>query len=159
MLNQNPKPYFNQVAMIESQYESKRRNLTNSNNASLLQNKSPLRERESTPSLTQTRTASTRLHECILKGHFRMARKSLSRLSAHAGISRPWLVWDRRPYRGGRAIKTIVRIMGIRLRSLWSIKIMRCSISVSAVPFRWSAMVSSWPRSQNSNRNNPRILE
>jgi hypothetical protein len=47
MLNQNPKPYFNQVAMIESQYESKRRNLTNSNNASLLQNKSPMRERES----------------------------------------------------------------------------------------------------------------
>jgi hypothetical protein len=33
--------------MIESQYESKRRNLTNSNNASLLQNKSPMRERES----------------------------------------------------------------------------------------------------------------
>lgn len=92
MLNQNPKPYFNQVAMIESQYESKRRNLTNSNNASLLQNKSPLRERESTPSLTQTRTASTRLHECILKAQFRMARKSLSRLSAHAGTSRPWLV-------------------------------------------------------------------
>lgn len=49
MLNQNPKPYFNQVTMIESQYESKRRNLTNSNNSSLLQNKSPLRERESTP--------------------------------------------------------------------------------------------------------------
>lgn len=47
MLNQNPKPYFNQVAMIESQYESKRRNLASSNNSSLLQNKSPLRERES----------------------------------------------------------------------------------------------------------------
>jgi hypothetical protein len=45
MLNQNPKPYFNQVAMIESQYESKRRNLASSNNGSLLQNKSPMRER------------------------------------------------------------------------------------------------------------------
>lgn len=43
MLNQNPKPYFNQVAMIESQYESKRKLPFNSNNASLLQNKSPLR--------------------------------------------------------------------------------------------------------------------
>lgn len=48
MLNQNPKPYFNQVAMIESQYESKRRMHAPANNASLLQNRSPVREREST---------------------------------------------------------------------------------------------------------------
>ena len=51
MLNQNPKPYFNQVAMIESQYESKRRIQPPSNNSSLLQNRSPVRERESTPIL------------------------------------------------------------------------------------------------------------
>jgi hypothetical protein len=47
MLNQNVKPYFNQVTMIESQYESKRKQLINPNNQSLLQNKSPIRERES----------------------------------------------------------------------------------------------------------------
>lgn len=45
MLNQNQKHYFNQVAMIESQYESKRKQLTN--NSGLLQNRSPLRDRES----------------------------------------------------------------------------------------------------------------
>lgn len=45
MLNQNQKHYFNQVTMIESQYESKRKQLAN--NSGLLQNRSPLRERES----------------------------------------------------------------------------------------------------------------
>jgi hypothetical protein len=42
-MNQNPKPYFNQVAMVESQYESKRKMTVSPNSASLLQNKSPLR--------------------------------------------------------------------------------------------------------------------
>lgn len=41
MLNQPGKNHFCQVAMIESQYESKRKNLLP--NSSLLSNKSPLR--------------------------------------------------------------------------------------------------------------------
>jgi hypothetical protein len=43
MINQNPKPYFNQVAMVESQYESKRKLVPNTKSSTLLQNKSPLR--------------------------------------------------------------------------------------------------------------------
>ena len=48
MLNPNRRNYFNQVNMVESQYDSKR--LNNSNNSSLIHNRSPLRERESIPS-------------------------------------------------------------------------------------------------------------
>lgn len=44
MQGQAHKPYFNQIAMIESQYESKRKAPLSS--ASLLQTRSPLRERE-----------------------------------------------------------------------------------------------------------------
>ena len=50
MLNQNPKNYFNQVAMIESQYESKRKHPANS--SSLMNKRSPMRERESTAIFT-----------------------------------------------------------------------------------------------------------
>lgn len=45
MLNQGPKIPFTQVAMIESQYESKRKNMMHPN-SSLLSNKSPMRERQ-----------------------------------------------------------------------------------------------------------------
>ena len=38
MFNPTKKSYFNQVNMVESQYDSKK-----SNNSSLLQNRSPLR--------------------------------------------------------------------------------------------------------------------
>lgn len=44
MLNQTAKNHFSQVAMIESQYESKRKNMLPS--SSLLSNKSPMRERQ-----------------------------------------------------------------------------------------------------------------
>jgi hypothetical protein len=51
LMNLNSKPYFNQVAMVESQYESKRKTTVSQNSSSLLQNKSPLRERENTNSI------------------------------------------------------------------------------------------------------------
>lgn len=57
MLNSNQnlvKNHFSQVAMIESQYESKRKNMLP--NSSLLSNKSPLRDRHTAYNQYESKT-------------------------------------------------------------------------------------------------------